>query len=170
MMSPCHSHLANGVISIFDFLLILLSLRVLICGEKRRRKKLLNANEQLCLSLSLSLSLALIVKWLTFAPQIRAGFSAPLVEMLMVPPTQFNVNPILLFSPVKGGAPCLYFHTQQQEGQTAGLLSHLDLGNQPKTERDGGTRGGSSGSWGSVLGMNADFNNLILPLQKSALL
>lgn len=50
------------------------------------------------MQMSSSFSLALIVKWLTFPPQIRAGFSAPLVEMLMVLPTQFNVNPILLFS------------------------------------------------------------------------
>lgn len=44
-------------------------------------------------------SLALIVKWLTFSPKIRAGFSSSpgWNEMLMVLPTQFNVNPILLF-------------------------------------------------------------------------
>lgn len=48
----------------------------------------------------MSSSLSLIVKLLTFPPQIRAGFSASLVEMPMVLPTQFNVNPILLFSPL----------------------------------------------------------------------
>lgn len=62
------------------------SVRCTYCGEK----KVLNANEQL----------SLIVEWLTFPSQIRAGFSASLVEMLMVLPSRFNVNPILVFFPL----------------------------------------------------------------------
>lgn len=49
----------------------------------------INANEQL----------AQIMKSLTFPSQMKAGFSAPLVEMLMDLLTLFNVNSSQLFSP-----------------------------------------------------------------------
>lgn len=46
-----------------------------------------------------------------------------------------------------GGASCLYFHTQQQEGQAAGL-SHLDLWKQHRTRRGGGSGEGGAAVYG----------------------
>ena len=69
---------------------------------------------------------------------------------------------ILFYPPPRwGGAPCLDFHTQQQEGQAADLLPHLDQGHQPKTEKEGGTGGAGEESLRCYFLGGADFSSLV---------
>lgn len=157
----CHIHLAQSMI------LISIPAHIFDFGSGNLWKKETKCKWAV-------LSMALIVKWLTFPPQIRAGFSAPLVEMLIVLSTQFNVNPILLFC-LLGRSSLSLFPYAAAGGTGSRLTPPSGSGesaqerkrrrNRRRVEEDPSCTLWECFSWG--VGGSADFKTMNLLLQNS---